>query len=878
MPDWKPIIRARLARLHGDGAWESGVVEEMEQHLEDRYRELRAAGASGDEARRRALEEMEGGAKFDARVPRVQERSDLMGNLYRDIRYSLRAMRTKPGFTLMVTGMLALGIAGNAAIFSIFDGLFLRPLPFSAADRLVDVDTTAPQWNLRFVGSSNPDSFAWREGNTTFEDIAFFDDSGVNLSWDGGEARRATAAAVTGNMLDVLKLHPALGRNFTAEEDKPKGPKVAMIGYNLWREQFHGDPSVLGRMLKIDANPYMVVGVLPKEAVFPSVREVWTPLQADRNRDGNYYLSGIGRLKPGVTIAQAQADLLRVHKAMMQDGKHTVNAETSPTLMPVRERYLGDYRDAARILMAGVGVVLLIACVNIAGLMLVRGASRGREMAIRAAMGASRGAIVRQLLTESLMLAATGATAGMALGVTLLRGMVALQPPGLPEWLTFGIDWRFLLFVAAVTAASAVLFGLAPALDASRAEPRQRLQEGARSSSSRGHRRALSALIVGEVGLALVLLISAGLLLKAFQRVVHVDPGFRPANTVTFGVWLPLPRYEKTEKMVQFYNALHEKLRALPGVEAASAVDNVPFGGHRGYFYHAVEGYVENPKEKMPVVLDQSALPDYFDTLGIRFIAGRGFSPDEAASNKHRVAVINESFAKYFFPGVNPVGKHIKQRGEGPEYEVVGVTADTKHYGLDQEMRPSVIRPYGQHQSENMTIVLRTPLEPHAVVSAAREALRSLDPDVPMGQVLTMNDRMEKSLWTRRAYSWLFGAFAMLAVLLAAAGVYGVTSYVVGQRRREIGIRIALGAVPSQILGNVLRSGMTLVSIGIVLGVGGAIATSRFVETLLFGVKANDFRVYLTVIAGVVAVGLLANLVPARRAASTDPMRSLRIE
>jgi putative ABC transport system permease protein len=689
-------------------------------------------------------------------------------------------------------------------------------------------------------------------------------------------------------MLDVLRLKPVLGRGFTAEEDKPKGTKVAMLSYAFWQRAFAGDPHVLGRVVKANGEPFAIVGVLPQQEAFPDKVDIWEPLSVDHAMQGSYFLNGIGRLKPGVTIQQAKADLLRVHQAANADGKHPINKVTSPTIQPLRERYLGEYRDAAQILLGGVAVLLLIVCVNVAGLMLVRGTSRSREIAIRTAIGASRGAIVRQLLTECLTLAAIGGALGVGLGEICLRGMLALLPDDLPQWLDFSMDWRFLLFCAVLTAGSAVFFGLAPALQALQVEPRAWLQEGARSSLSRGRRFVLNALIVGEVGLALVLLVSAGLLLQAFHRVMSVDPGFRPDHVLTFSVALPQAQFPKMEQRQHFYGTLIEQLRAVPGVQSVSAVSDAPFGDHNGTFYTAVDGRHLGPNETNPVVQDLVAFPDYFQSMGIAFLSGRPFTEQDRASitqkqaekPDHQVVVVNESFAKFFFPNMDPIGKHIQCCGDdkAPKLEIVGVIHDVRHYGLDQEVLPSAVQPYWQRSNHGMTIEMRTSVEPHLIVGAARGILRSVDPEVAMREPRTMTELMDRSLWARRAYSWLFSAFALLAVVLAAAGVYGVTSYVVSQRTREIGIRMALGALPAQILSEILRRGMVLVGIGVALGLAGALLTARFLDSLLFNGGGKDPLTYAGVMAGVIAVGLLANLAPARRAALLNPVQTLRSE
>src|SRR5713226_7434703 len=534
MPEWKQLVRARLQGLQLDGAREVEIVDELSQHLEDRYDALRSTGLPEAEAHRQALDELKDSRLLTEELSKIRRppavepmglpsrKGGYMSSFTSDLRVALRNMRTKPAFSLMVVGMLALGVAGNAAIFSIFNGLFLRPLPFPEAQQLIDLDETAPKWNLHFVGVSNPDFYLWRGNNSTFDGMAFFTQASFNLS-DRGNAQRILGATVTHDLLDVLRLKPALGRNFLPEEDRPGGPKVTMLGYDLWQRMFQGDRSVLGRVLQLDNESFTVVGVLPREAVLPDKCELWTPLAADPDpkKSTGWYLSGVGRMKHGVSPEQAQADLLRVHKSMINAG-WKVNDITSPILTPLRDRILGDFRTVSRILLGAVAVVLLIACVNIAALMMVRGSTRAREIAIRTAMGASRARIVRQLLTENLVLAAAGGLLGVALGDLCLHSMISLMPTtNLPSWANFAMDARFAVFCAAITGASALLFGLAPIIQASKVDTRGSLMDaGARSSLSRGRRATLGALVVCEIGLALMLSIGAALLVQAFHKVL----------------------------------------------------------------------------------------------------------------------------------------------------------------------------------------------------------------------------------------------------------------------------------------------------------------------------------------------------------------------
>jgi predicted permease len=894
MHDWKKVIRERLPGVNLAGARESEIVDELAQHLEDRYDALRSAGASEPDASRQALEELNESQLLTEELRKlrrpvspepigVPNRGAYLFGFVSDVSLALRNIRSKPAFSFAVIGMLALGVAGNTAIFSIFNGLFLRPLPFPESECLIDLDETAPKWNLHYTGVANPDIFIWREHNSTFDGMAFFDNSSFNLS-DHGTAQRVDGAHVTYDLLNVLGLKPALGRAFRPEEDRPKAPHVVMLGYGLWQRMFRGDRNVLGRVLKLDGQPYSVIGVLPPEAVFPDRADIWVPLAADPDptQSTGWYLGGLGRLKHGVSAQQAAADLLRVHKAMIQSGWKD-NEITSPILTPLRDRYLGDFRSISHILLGGVAVVLIIACVNIAALMLVRGGARAREIAIRTAIGASRGRVARQLLTENLVLAAAGGIVGVLLGKMCLVGMISLMPAdNLPHWISFSMDARFAAFCVAITGAAALLFGLAPAVQSSKVDARGALQDsGVRASLSRARRATLRALVVSEIALALVLSVSAGLLVEAFQKVLQVDPGFRPENVITFGISLPDVKYKEDAQRVAFFENLLARLRALPGVQSVGAATSIPLGGHWGNFWEAEDNPPLGGNDKNPVTLQVVATPEYFEAIGMTFLAGRPFR--QLAEPKHiREVVVNESFAKHYWNGLSPIGKRIRhslgERKPTDWFEVVGLTRDEKHYGLEQEMKPGVFLPLRGLPVNWMNIVLRGSIEPQMLIPPSREILRDLDPDIPMYEVRTMTERLDRSLWARRAYSWLFAAFAGIALLLAAGGIYGVVSYAVSQRTQEIGIRMALGAQPGQVLRQVLGSGMVLVCIGLAAGLAGAFWAVRLLQSLLFGVSSRDPVIYAAVVLGIALVGLAANFAPARRAASIDPTRALHFE
>lgn len=873
-------ILHRAARLWRNLLDQRRLDQDLDDELRS-YQELLAdeiRGLAGpSERRRQAAVEMGGVEEIKEQVREVRM-GFYFDTLVRDARLALRTLIHQPGFSLTVLTLLTVGIAGTTAIFSVFHGLYLRPLPFEEPERLVNLDEKAPQWNLERTGVAYPDFHAWREHNQSFESMAVVRSREQQLSDENG-AQTLRGAAATHDLLRVLRVTPHLGRWFRPEEDRPNGAPVAVISEALWQTRFGGSPGVLGRIIKLNGQPREIVGVLPPDVDFPNRTEIWLPLALDeRNTDG-WFLQGVARLKPGVSISRAQEDLLRVHRGMIESRE--VNKITSPTVYPLRDWYVGNYREATTVLLGAVCLVLLIACANIAGIMLARGSTRTREMGIRTALGAPRLRILRQLMTESLVLGALGGVLGTLLGFQSLRILLALLPPDqLPGWVRFDLDGRFLIFCLLVSIGSAVLAGLWPAWSASRVDVRAGLQEGGpRASESASQRRSLKTLIVTEIAMSAVLLTSAGLLIQAFRSFQRVDPGFRADSVLTYQVGLPQLKYPKREQAALFVDELLTRHRALPGVSSAAVTSATPLGGHSGVFFEIEHAPPRRPGDPTPVTLLRTVTPGYLQAMGMQLRAGRTFTSDDGRSPATATALVNETFAKLHWPGQNSIGKRIRYPGgEQPWITIAGVIADVKDYGLDQPTRPSVYLPWALNGGNFFAVVVRTTVNPTSLTNAVREDLRHLDPDLSMIRPTTMSQRLHESMWLRRTYSWLVAVFAALAVVLVVSGLYGVVSYTVNQRRREFAIRAALGADQGRLLRGVLLEIMLMTGIGLSLGLACGWWSSRLFSSLLFGVQATDPATYLTASAIAGAVALAAGLLPAVRASRLNPVTVLRMD
>ncbi|OFW42851.1 MAG: hypothetical protein A3J29_02395 [Acidobacteria bacterium RIFCSPLOWO2_12_FULL_67_14b] len=796
-----------------------------------------------------------------------------------DIRYAYRSLTRQKLGTGLVIGMLALGIGANVAVFSLINGLFLRPFPFPEPERLVYINEAAPRWNLESTGVNYADFWVWHEGQQRFDAIALYDERSFSVATDSG-ADRMQGAAVTADFARVLRIEPALGRMFTADEDKPKGPPVVVIGHAVWQERFGGRPDVLGKELRLNSRIYTIIGVLPRSGEFPGGVRLWVPMQGDPNNSGSYSEEGVARLKPGVTVEQANQDLVRAHQPIF-DSRDKEKVVT-PFARDLRAQFTRDYGAIASTLGAAVSLLLIVACANVAAVMLARALARRREMGIRLAVGASRARLLRQLLVENVILSVLGGALGLLIGQWAIQLLIGALPDQAPAWAEFTLDTRMVIFTLGTSMVTALLFGWAPAIHAMNADLRGAIASATAGSTPavRG-RRTLRALVVAEFALASLMFVCGGLLVRAYDRVRHVDPGFDPASVLTLSVPLPAVSYADDAMRLAFFERLENEVRALPGVTQAGLINCAPVSGcHWGQFYQAEGAAPRGPNEPNPVVLNRVASPGYFAAMGIRLKEGRFFTAQDGreGNTKDGTIIVNETFAKAFWPkGESPVGKRIRNNEKAPWMTVVGYVADVKHYGLEQPMRPGVYYALPRIPQSG-TVVLKTEGDPTQLAATVRGIVRRMDPELPTYNVKTMEERLAQSLTLRAVYSWILGVFAVMALLLALGGSYGVTSYLVSQRTRELGIRVALGAGRRDIAKAVLTGGLTVVGIGVAVGLIAAVGAGRWLSSLLFGVPPYDAVILASAVVALVTTGFLANWLPARRASRVDPMVSLRMD
>ena len=806
-----------------------------------------------------------------------------MQPLMQDLRYALRSLAKNPGFTAVAVLTLALGIGANTAIFSVVDAVLLRQLPYPAANRLVSIQERNPKAGVN-ISVSAP-TFVELEARTqSLEDIGAYTFGTFNVT-GSAEPERLSAALITPSLLTTIGVEPLLGRVFTTEEGQPGRDNTVVLSYALWQTRFGGDTQVLGKTLTLDGQPLVVVGVMPAGFSFPTPGlALWATIPIDLNRQeqgpNEHFLAVVGRLKPNVQLAAARAEGELLARQIAAINPVAIGERTFD-LAPLRERVVGRARTPLLVVLGAVAFVLLIACGNMANLLLARAAGREREIAVRTALGAARGRLIRQLLTESVLLAVLGGVAGLFVAQALMSAIVSLAPANIPRLSEVGLNGTILVFAIVVSVATGILFGLAPALHAAKSDLASAFRGAGGAAGGRERARVRSALIVAEVALSVVLLIGAGLMLRSFSRLTAVDPGFNPDHVLTMQFNLPSTVYRTRSELDAARQRVRQAVASVPGVRAAGGISHLPLSGADWMILATLEGGAD------PIVANNRLIaPGYFRTMEILIKRGRDVTDDDRAGAPP-VVLINEAMARRFWPGQDAIGRRMKwgpPQSPRPWLTVVGIVPDVRHAGLDAEPVPETYMPYSQLPEEaalffrTMSLTIRTVDEPLAMAGAVRAAIRAVAAEVPVTGVASMDDQRASSVSPRRFKLLLLGSFAALALALSAVGIYGVVMYGVTQRTREIGVRVALGAQADQVLGLILREGMRLAVIGLAIGVAGAVALTRVLRTQLYEVSPTDPTTFAGIVIILATVAAIASWLPARRASRVDPMVALRNE
>jgi putative ABC transport system permease protein len=808
-----------------------------------------------------------------------------MHTFWQDFRYGVRMLLKNPAFTSVAVLTLALGIGANTAIFSVVNSVLLGALPYKDADRLAMIYESSPREARNTV---NPANFMdWKEQNNSFSDMAGFVDSRTVLVGNG-EPEELPMQFATPNLFSVLGVDAFMGRTLLENDGQPNQPRAVVMSYGLWQRRFGSDPNIIGRQLNLSGQPTTVVGVMPpnfqwfirKGSLTAKAAEIWLPFRITsdfRQRKGRF-MQVVGRLKPGVTMPQAHAEIKTIASRLEQQF-YDFNANWNANVIPLREQLTGDIRLPLLILLGAVGFVLLIACANVANLLLARAATRQKEIAIRAALGAKRWRVIRQLFTEGLPLAVLGGVFGLLLAWWGTSLLATLSPPELIDLSQVKINLKVLGFTLGVSLLTGMIFSLAPALESTRLNLSDSLKEGVKGGSTTSTHRLRSVLVVAQVALALVLLVCAGLLIRSFNRLNSVDPGFNPENVLTMRVVLPGRKYDQESKVVGFFKQALERIQALPGVEAAGAISFLPFAGPYSGTNFEIEGLPVPAPGKEPITGVCVTDLNYFKAMQIPLKRGRLFTEQEATEMRH-VVVVNETLARRYFPNEEALGKRIKiwMSDEPVPTEIIGIVADSRHKDLDGEIEPMSYWPHPELAFPFMTLVIRTKGDAANIAASARNVVQTIDPEQPVSDVRTLESVLAKSIAKARFSTLLLTVFAGVALVLAAVGIYGVISYLVTQRLHEIGVRMALGAQTRDVLKLVLRNGMVLALVGVVIGLGGAFALTRVMRTLLFGITPTDAVTFGTVSVLLMLVALFACYIPARRATKVDPLMALRYE
>jgi putative ABC transport system permease protein len=878
---WGEFFR-RAQYLGQRSQFDRELDEEVRFHVETRAKELEQSGILHSAALTQAAREF-GHATIIREEMREAWQFRWLEQLTRDLTYAARSLTRTPAFALTATACLALGIGANTAIFTVTSALLLRPFPYSDPQQLVSVrghDNTGDSGGngtlLRYE--------LVRDSNKSFQSIAVWANDNLNLT-GAGDPVQASIARVSPNFFTLLGVNPQLGRTFTEDEGRPEGKQVVILSDALWRSRFHADPDIIGKTLTLDSTPQTIIGVLPPNVQFPFVgpADIWTPryfefslMSPQGLRAGVGYLDTIARLRPGTTLAQANAELAILNQRYRErnPGMPDAGPGVNMSAQPLRDIVVSDVRGKILMLTAAVGVLLLIACANVASLLLSRALARRREIAVRTALGASRGMVVRQLLTESLLLAMVAGAAGVALGWAATRALAIWGASQLPDGIPIGLDSRVLLFTLGISLLAGIVFGIAPALQLSRSLNTALRDEGRGTSAGRARGQAKNLLVVSQVALSLLLLVGAGLLLRSFVELLRVNPGFDSRNVLTMDLNLPTVKYSTRAKQIAFFDELLRRVTPLPGVRSAAISAALPLSFIRMSPVLA-EGQPTVPLAGRPIVDVEAVSPKWFETLRVPLLTGRDFTAaDNALAPK--VVIVNQTFARRFWPDQNPVGKHIVVgRGPGPS-EVIAVAADIKNRGIDQTTQAQLYLAFPQLPWGNMNLLLRTSVPALSMTSAVRTQIAAMDPEQPITKVQTLEDIMDTSRAQPRFTALLVGIFSVTALTLAVIGIYGVLSYSVAQRTQEFGIRLALGAERADIQGLVLRQALALAAAGIAVGIAAAFMLTGLAASMLYKTGARDPVTFLLAPLIFLASALLAGYLPARRATKVDPMEALR--
>jgi putative ABC transport system permease protein len=807
-----------------------------------------------------------------------------MSTLLFDLRHSFRVLLKRPGLTFLAVLAVAVGIGSVTAIFSVVNTVLLRSLPYGAPERLVMLWENNPARGEEQSRVSPPLVADWQDHQSDlFDDVAAYWIPAVNYRARDGEAERVRVSDVTPNLFPLLGLQPILGQAFPLVEAQQDGERVVILSHGFWQSHFGSDPKALGQSLSLDGNPYTVIGVMPPSITFPEKTELWRPLAFPLRRVGRdaRFVNAVGRLKPGVTVEQAQARLATFAKTLEQDHPET-NAGWGVSLMPLREHLIGSFRPALMILFAAVGFVLLIACVNVTNLLLAYAAARKSEIALRTALGSSRGRVIRQFLIEGVLIAATGGVLGLLLVYWGMDVLVALIPADIPRLEEVGIDGRVLLFVTAVIGIAGIGMGLAPALRfSSRPDLLATLKSGTPGGRTAGSLHDL--LVVAEVTVAMIVLVGAGLLIASFDRLMQIQPGFRTNDTLTFNVQLPMSKYPRTE-VPGTYASLIESLRTIPGVRSVAGAAFLPLDATAWNLPLTIEGRVPASAEEKISAQYHSVTPDYFETLGIPFLSGRPLTDRDDAESPG-VIVVNQTMARRYWPDGRVLGQKVALSADNfgvlgrilpKSFEVVGVVGDIKNDGLQSEPQPAMYFPYRQFVYQSFNLIVRSSGDPEAVVKPVRDQIRQIDPDLALSNVATMQQLVDTAVARQRFNALLLSVFAAAALLLTAIGIYGVIAYNVSQRTHEIGVRMALGGQSQGVVWMILWRALKLTLIGLSLGVLGALVAARFMAGLLYEIKPTDPLTFLSIALILTSVSALASFVPARRATRVNPIKALR--